>query len=77
MVKSFKQIREKVKKKAVHKDSGSTVYAKSISGYMVVVKQNGPRAFGTFIDGDKLDNYSTKRDAVSAAQKFIKQYKGS
>lgn len=43
---------------------------------MVIVKQHGPRAFGVFIDGDKLDNYPTKRDAMTAAQKFIKQYKG-
>jgi hypothetical protein len=76
MEKTFVELREKLNKKAVHKDSGSAVYTKSISGYMVVVKQNGPRAFGVFIDGDKLDNYPTKRDAITAAQKFIKQYKG-
>lgn len=76
MKKTFTELREKVQKKAVHKAAGTNVFTKSISGYMVIVKQNGPKAFGTFIDGDKLDNYPTKRDAVSAAQKFIKQYKG-
>ena len=75
MKKTFNELREAAKK-AVHKASGSTVFAKSISGYMTVIKQNGPKAFGVFIDGDKLDNYSSKRDAISAAQKFIKQFKG-
>lgn len=76
MKKTFRELREKVQKKAVHKASGSIVFSKSISGYMVTVKQHGPRAFGTFIDGDKLDNYPTKNDAVMSAKKFIKQYKG-
>lgn len=76
MEKTFKELREKLNKKDVHKASGTTVYSKSISGYMTIVKQHGPRAFGVFIDGDKLDNYPTKRDAITAAQKFVKQYKG-
>ena len=75
MEKTFIELREKLSKKAVHKASGSIVFSKSISGYMVIVKQHGPKAFGAFIDGDKLDNYSSKRDAIKAAQKFIKQYK--
>lgn len=34
MEKTFVELREKLNKKAVHKDSGSVVYSKSISGYM-------------------------------------------
>ena len=76
MEKTFIQLQEKLRKKAVHKATGSVVFSQSISGYMVIVKQHGPRAFGAFIDGDKLDNYNSKRDAINASKKFIKQYKG-
>ena len=30
----------------------------------------------TYIDGDRLDSYRTKKEAEKAASEFIKQYKG-
>ena len=72
---TFTELREKVSKKAVHKGKGKIVHGSpSKQGIMIVVKQEGPRKFVTYVDGDRLDQYSTKRDAVTAGKEFSAKF---
>ena len=37
----------------------------------------GIKKYGLYIDGDKLDNYKSEREAMLSANEFIKQYRKS
>ena len=71
---TFVELREKTKKD-VHKGKGKIVHGSAAKqGVMVVVKQEGPRKFVTYVDGDRLDEYQTKRDAVTAGKQFAAKF---
>lgn len=76
----FAELREKTnraggKNKDVHKGKGKVVHGSSTKkGIMVVVKQEGPRKFVTYVNGDRLDEYPTKKDAVNAGNRFSKEF---
>jgi len=78
---TFVELREKTnraggKNKDVHKGKGAIVHGSSTKqGVMVVVKKEGPTKFVTYVDGDRLDEYKTKRDAVTAGKQFAQQFK--
>lgn len=70
MTKTFAQLREKVSH-----PSGKMVFDKKISGVPVMIHKQ-KNDFVVFIDGDKLDSYSTQAEAEKMAKEFVKQYKG-
>ena len=71
MTKTFKDIREL----AGRKPSGEMVFKKKISGLPVMIhkEKNG---FVVYIDGDRLDDYKSQKEAEKMAKEFVKQYKG-
>lgn len=77
---TFIELREKTnraggKNKDVHKGKGKVVHGSPTKqGVMVVVKQEGPTKFVTYVDGDRLDEYRSKKDAVTAGKQFAKQF---
>jgi len=60
---------------AGRKPSGEMVFKKKISGLPVMIhkEKNG---FVVYIDGDRLDNYKSQKEAEKMAKEFVKQYKG-
>ena len=54
---------------------GNTVFSKKVDGIDVEVVKDGPK-FVAYIDGDKLDAYSSQKEAEKMALQFLKQYKG-
>lgn len=58
------------------KAKGNVVFQKRIDGIEVKVTKDGSK-FIAFIDGDKLDAYSSQKEAEKMASQFIKQYKGN
>lgn len=58
------------------KAKGIVVIKKKIDGIEVKVTKDGSK-FIAFIDGDKLDAYSSQKEAEKMASQFIKQYKGN
>lgn len=71
MTKTFKDIREL----AGRHPSGEMVFKKKISGLPVMIhkEKNG---FVVYIDGDRLDDYKSQKEAEKMAKEFVKQYKG-
>ena len=70
-MKTFTQLRELTGRKP----EGQLVLNKKIGRIQVMIykERNG---FVTYIDGDRLDSYRSKKEAEKAATEFIKQYKG-
>ena len=65
-MKKFSSLRSK------NKISGTK---KTIMGVKIIVSPKlGKRDL--YIDGDYLDSYRTEREAIKAAETYIKQYKG-
>tara|TARA_X000001316_G_C922025_1_gene36765 strand:- start:196 stop:414 length:219 start_codon:yes stop_codon:yes gene_type:complete len=72
MTKTFKHIREVVKKRM---PSGVHVYDKRINRITLMIHKE-KNMFVVYIDGEKLDAYKTQREAEKMGKEFIKQYKG-
>jgi hypothetical protein len=71
MTKTFRNMREL----AGRKPSGEMVFKKKISGLPVMIhkEKNG---FVVYIDGDRLDDYKSQKEAEKMAKEFVKQYRG-
>lgn len=70
-MKTFTQLRELTGRKP----EGQLVLNKKIGRIQVMIykERNG---FVSYIDGDRLDLYRTKKEAEKASMEFIKQIKG-
>ena len=71
-MKSFQKLRNATSKKE------KIVSKKRINNIPVQVSNfidKGIKKYGLYIDGDKLDNYKSERDAMLSANEFIKQYR--
>ena len=70
-MKTFTQLRELTGRKP----EGQLVLNKKIGRIQVMIykERNG---FVSYIDGDRLDSYKTKKEAEKASMEFIKQTKG-
>jgi len=70
-MKKFTQLRELTGRKP----EGQLVLNKKIGRIQVMIykERNG---FVSYIDGDRLDSYRSKKEAEKAATEFIKQIKG-
>lgn len=62
-MKQFKDFRE------------SVVYNKKINRVAVKIEKKLNK-FIAYVDGDKLDTYSSQKEAEKMAAEFVKQYKG-
>ena len=62
-MKQFKDIRER------------TVYNKKINRVPVKIEKKSNK-FIAYVDGDKLDTYTSQKEAEKMAAEFVKQYKG-
>ena len=62
-MKQFKDIREK------------TVHNKKINRVPVKIEKKSNK-FIAYVDGDKLDTYTSQKEAEKMAAEFVKQYKG-
>ncbi len=62
-MKQFKDLREKV------------VYNKKISRIPVKIEKKSNK-FIAYVDGDKLDTYTSQKEAEKMAAEFVKQYNG-
>ena len=70
-MKTFLELRELTGRKP----EGQIVFDKKVN--KIPVKINKERnGFVAYIDGDRLDNYRSQKEAEKAAMEFIKQYKG-
>lgn len=67
-MKSFSQLREASLPRGV-------TYSKRVKGYPTMVRKEGNK-YVAFIDGDKLDSYSSEKEAVKMITQFMKNYKG-
>lgn len=70
-MKTFTQVRELTGRKP----AGQLVMNKKFGRIQVMIYKDR-NDFVTYIDGDRLDSYRTKKEAEKAASEFIKQYKG-
>lgn len=70
-MKTFKNLREKLDRHP----SGKMVFDKKINRVPVMIHKE-KSGFVVYIDGDRLDSYSTQQEAEKMAKEFIKQYKG-
>ena len=70
-MKTFTQVRELTGRKP----AGQLVMNKKFGRIQVMIYKDR-NDFVTYIDGDRLDSYKTKKEAEKAASEFIKQYKG-
>ena len=70
-MKTFTQVREL----SGRKPAGQLVMNKKFGRIQVMIYKDR-NDFVTYIDGDRLDSYRTKKEAEKAASEFIKQYKG-
>lgn len=68
-MKTFAQIREL----SGRKPSGKQVVNKKIGKVQVQVYKE-PSGFVAYIDGDRLDRYKNEKEALKAAEEFIKVY---
>lgn len=57
------------------KTKGNVVFQKKVDGVDTMVTKDGSK-FIAFIDGDKLDSYSSQKEAEKSIIQFLKQYKG-
>lgn len=69
-MKTFRDLRESLDREP----SGQKVFDKKISGVPVLITKESNK-FVVYIDGDRLDDYKTEREAQNMAQQFVKQYK--
>ena len=73
-MKSFQKLRNATSKKE------KIVSKKRINNIPVQISNfidKGIKKYGLYIDGDKLDNYKSEREAMLSANEFIKQYRKS
>jgi hypothetical protein len=70
-MKSFKQLRESRAKMP----PGQHVSSMKVDKNQVMIHKDKGK-FVAYIDGEKLDSYSSQKEAERMAQEFIKQYKG-
>ena len=73
-MKSFQKLRNATSKKE------KIVSKKRINNIPVQVSNfidKGIKKYGLYIDGDKLDNYKSEREAMLSANEFIKQNRKS
>ena len=64
MTKQFKSLRSSLREAKI-KFKGTNIEIKKVKN-----------KFDAFVDGDKLDSYSSEKEAMTMAKEFIKQYKG-
>tara|TARA_B100002019_G_C21256505_1_gene594162 strand:+ start:1673 stop:1885 length:213 start_codon:yes stop_codon:yes gene_type:complete len=69
-MKTFFQLRELTGRKP----SGQLLVNKKIGKIQVAIYKE-PTGFVTYIDGDRLDRYKSKKEAEKAAMEFIKVIK--
>lgn len=55
------------------KNKGETVFSKRISRIPVEIIKTGNNSFDAYVDGDKLDNYRSQKEAERMTIEFIKQ----
>ena len=72
-MKTFSDFKQQLSEASI---AGSTVFQKKIDGIDVKITKEGSK-FIAFIDGDKLDAYSSQKEAENMVSQFIKQYKGN
>ena len=70
-MKTFTQVRELTGRKP----TGQLVMNKKFGRIQVMIYKDR-NDFVTYIDGDRLDSYRTKKEAEKASIEFIKQFKG-
>lgn len=63
----FKELRERYSIKE------KTVFSKRMSGIKVKIVQSGNEEFALYVDGEKLDDYSSQKEAEASAKVFIKE----
>jgi len=68
-MKTFAQIREL----SGRKPSGKLVANKKVGKIKVEVYKE-PSGFVAYVDGDRLDRYKNEKEAIKAAEEFIKAY---
>jgi len=68
-MKTFAQIREL----SGRKPTGKKVTSQKIGKIKVEVYKE-PSGFVAYVDGDRLDRYKNEKEAMKAAQEFIKAY---
>ena len=68
-MKTFAQIRELTGRKP----SGKQVVNKKIGRIQIQVYKE-PSGFTAYVDGDRLDRYRSEKEALKAAEEFIKAY---
>ena len=67
-MKTFNEIRNKM-------PPGTHVSDMKFEGVPIMVHKQGSK-FVAYVDGDKLDTYSSQKEAEKMAKEFVKQYKG-
>ena len=70
IMKKFNEIRE----------SQKAVFNKKLMGVPVKIssiKSKGKTSFSLYIDGNKLDDYKSEKEAMMTAKEFVKQYRKS
>jgi len=68
-MKTFVQIREL----AGRKPSGKQVVNKRVGKIKIEVYKE-PSGFVAYVDGDRLDRYRNEKEALKAAEEFVKAY---
>ena len=68
-MKTFAQIRELTGRKP----SGDQVFSKKFGKIQVQVYKD-KNQFISYVDGDRLDSYRNEKEAIKAAEEFIKAY---
>lgn len=68
-MKTFAQIRELTGRKP----SGDQVFNKKFGKIQVQVYKD-KNQFISYVDGDRLDSYRNEKEAIKAAEEFIKAY---
>lgn len=66
-MKYFSELRKKM-------PPGEHVFDKKIDGIQVMVHKDRGK-FIAYVDGDRLDSYNSKQEAIKASTQFIKQFK--
>jgi hypothetical protein len=59
----------------LRKGSEKPAYSKKFQGIPIEVHKEKTK-YVAIVDGDILDEYKTEKEAVKAAEQFIKQFKG-
>lgn len=72
-MKTFKELATSLNEST--KPKGKSVYSKIVNGISTEVIQDGSK-FIAYIDGDKLDTYSSQEQSVKMIVQFLKQFKG-